>query len=252
MKLKQLMTLLLATLIGFTPLSTFSAEKQQSKTTKQAPKKSGKVSTKKTAEKKSAATAQSVQQYQQTGLASFYAKKFNGRKTANGEIYNDNLLTAAHRTLPLGTVVKVTNLRNGRQVTVRINDRGPFIKGRIIDLSRRAASEIGMIASGITQVKIETVKISGKLKSEAVAEISPKPTASQTKTPQPGEFIVQVRTNSETEAKQLAQKLQKTAQFRSESGRYFLILPANSQLEVNQIKQQLYKIGQFQIFTYSK
>lgn len=248
MTLKQLMTLLITVLIGFSPVSALSAEKQQNNATKQAPKKHSKASGKKAATQ----TLPTDKQYQQTGLASFYAKKFNGRKTASGERYQDNLLTAAHRTLPLGTMVKVTNLRNGHQITVRINDRGPFIKGRIIDLSRRAAGELGMVSAGMARVKIETIKINRKLTPETVVEILPKPTASKGKALLPTPFTVQVQTNSESEAKHLAQKLQTTAQIRLENGQYFLMLPATSQLEVNQIKQQLYKIGQFQIFTYSK
>lgn len=91
----------------------------------------------------------------QSGIASFYANKFNGRLTANGEIFSNSKMTAAHKTLEFGTIVRVTNRRNGRQVTVRINDRGPWIKGRVIDLSRAAAREIGMIKRGTARVDIE-------------------------------------------------------------------------------------------------
>lgn len=91
----------------------------------------------------------------QSGVASFYANKFNGRLTANGEIFSNSKMTAAHKTLKFGTVVRVTNRRNGRKVKVRINDRGPWVKGRIIDLSRVAAREIGMINSGTARVDIE-------------------------------------------------------------------------------------------------
>ena len=91
----------------------------------------------------------------ETGMASWYGKKFHGRKTANGERYNMNALTAAHRTLPFGTVVRVTNLDNGRSVVVRINDRGPFKKGRIIDLSRKAARELDMIGPGVVKVRLK-------------------------------------------------------------------------------------------------
>ena len=91
----------------------------------------------------------------QSGIASFYANKFNGRLTANGEIFSNSKMTAAHKTLEFGTIVRVTNRRNGRQVMVRINDRGPWIKGRVIDLSRAAAREIGMIKRGTARVDIE-------------------------------------------------------------------------------------------------
>ena len=89
------------------------------------------------------------------GKASWYGPKFHGRRTANGEIFNSNALTAAHRSLPFGTKVKVTNVRNGRSVIVRINDRGPFIKGRIIDVSAGAARRLNMIGSGIATVQLE-------------------------------------------------------------------------------------------------
>lgn len=92
-----------------------------------------------------------------TGTASWYGGKFHGRKTANGETYNQNALTAAHRYLPFGTEVVVTNQNNGESVVVRINDRGPFTGGRIIDLSRQAASEIGMINAGTARVTVEVI-----------------------------------------------------------------------------------------------
>lgn len=91
------------------------------------------------------------------GKASFYANQFHGRKTANGETFNMNKLTAAHPSLPFGTWVRVTNLRNGKEVIVRINDRGPYVKGRVIDLSVGAAKEIGLLKSGITKVKLEAL-----------------------------------------------------------------------------------------------
>lgn len=88
----------------------------------------------------------------QSGVASWYGGKFHGRKTASGELYNQNALTAAHRSLPFGTRVRVTNTNNGNAVVVRINDRGPFVGGRVIDLSRAAASSIGI--NGLGHVKI--------------------------------------------------------------------------------------------------
>jgi rare lipoprotein A len=91
------------------------------------------------------------------GDASFYAGQFIGRRTANGERYTGRKLTAAHRVLPFGTCVKVTNLDNGLDVIVRINDRGPFIPGRIIDLSPAAAKKLHMIKEGVVRVKLEIV-----------------------------------------------------------------------------------------------
>ena len=96
--------------------------------------------------------------YQESGKASYYAMKFHGRKTANGERLNQEANTAAHRKLPFGTMVKVTNVKNGKSVLVRINDRGPFVKGRIIDLTRSAFGSIGNIDSGIIDVRIVVVK----------------------------------------------------------------------------------------------
>src|SRR5215471_7906955 len=98
----------------------------------------------------------------QTGKASYYADKFNGRKTANGETFQNSKLTAAHKTLPFGTKVKVINLDNGKSVKVRINDRGPFVSGRIIDLSKKAAKKIGMVDTGVGNVKIKYKKKRGR------------------------------------------------------------------------------------------
>lgn len=96
--------------------------------------------------------------YSEIGYASFYGDSFVGKMTASGEIYDANQLTAAHRSLPFGTKLKVTNLENWQSVVVRVNDRGPFISGRIIDLSNRAAKELGIIQKGVARVQIEIVK----------------------------------------------------------------------------------------------
>jgi len=93
----------------------------------------------------------------QTGTASYYADKFEGKPTASGEKYKHNKLTAAHKTLPFGTKVKVTNLANNNFVEVVINDRGPYIEGRIIDLSKSAAEKLGFIVQGLAEVKIEVI-----------------------------------------------------------------------------------------------
>ena len=92
--------------------------------------------------------------YREVGVASWYGVPFHGRKTANGEIYDMHSVSAAHPTLPLPSLVKVTNLQNGRSLTVRVNDRGPFAKRRIIDLSRRAAWELGFKEQGTTDVEV--------------------------------------------------------------------------------------------------
>lgn len=94
------------------------------------------------------------QGFSQKGLASWYGKKFHGRKTSNGERYNMYGISAAHKTLPLGTWVRLTNQENGKTLDVRINDRGPFVRGRIIDLSYGAAQKVGLIGPGTARVKI--------------------------------------------------------------------------------------------------
>lgn len=91
----------------------------------------------------------------ESGKASYYADKFVGRRTADGEVFKQNRLTAAHKTLPFGTKVKVINLLNGKKVKVRITDRGPFVQGRIIDLTTKAARRLGMLQQGVAPVEIK-------------------------------------------------------------------------------------------------
>lgn len=92
--------------------------------------------------------------FYQKGIASYYGREFHGKRTANGEIYDMNGISAAHRTLPFSTLVEVRNLENGRKITVRVNDRGPFVPGRIIDLSVGAAKALGIFESGTAMVEI--------------------------------------------------------------------------------------------------
>ena len=99
--------------------------------------------------------------YKANAKASYYAEKFHGRKTANGEIFNMYAMTCAHKTLPFGTVLRITNLSNNKTVDVRVNDRGPFVKGREIDLSKGAAQKLGMIKTGTANVRIEIVSGAG-------------------------------------------------------------------------------------------
>ena len=107
-------------------------------------------------------THQDAKDYSKEGIASYYHNKFNGRRTSSGELYNSTLYTAAHKTLPLNSYAVVTNMNNQRKVIVRINDRGPFSKNRIIDLSHAAAKEIGIIGSGMGMVKIEALHVDSK------------------------------------------------------------------------------------------
>lgn len=113
--------------------------------------------------------------YRETGVASWYGPGFAGKRTANGEIFDPNALTAAHRTLPLPSFVAVTNRDNGRTVVVRVNDRGPFARGRIIDLSRRAAQLLGFDRSGTARVEVRRVYPNGAAAASAPATSAPPP-----------------------------------------------------------------------------
>jgi rare lipoprotein A len=128
------------------------------------------------------------------GIASWYGKEYHGKPTASGEIYNMYAQTAAHRTLPLGTVVQVTNKKNGKSVVVRINDRGPFIKGREIDLSYGAAKRINMVNDGLAPVQIVILELPGRDLTTVAGDY----------TLQVGAFIVEA--NARRLLKQLKQK----------------------------------------------
>ena len=110
--------------------------------------------------------------YSEIGTASWYGEDFNGKPTANGERYNMNTLTAAHRTLPLPSIVRVTNLQNGRSIILRVNDRGPYVKDRIIDLSKRGAQLLGYMGQGTTRVKVEVLPKESKALKEALLNLS--------------------------------------------------------------------------------
>lgn len=185
MRLGKIVTLLLAGFLTFSSLnslastkstkakSSISTKKQTTtKVIKKAVKSSKKVTQKvakkgKTIKKKSVKELHkhTTRKHFQTGVASYYANKFNGRRTANGERFSNAKMTAAHRTLPFGTLVEVTNLRNGRSVIVRINDRGPYAHARVLDLSSAAAKKIGMHHSGVAKVKIAILNKNTKLSS---------------------------------------------------------------------------------------
>ena len=112
--------------------------------------------------------------YSEVGIASWYGEDFHGKSTANGERYEMNTLTAAHRTLPLPCIVKVTNLQNGRSIVARVNDRGPFVKDRIIDLSKRGATLLGYMGQGTTKVRVEIMaKESKALKMAMLGQYNP-------------------------------------------------------------------------------
>jgi rare lipoprotein A len=105
-----------------------------------------------------AQTPSSTQGNEMIGVCSYYARMHHGHITAGGEKFDSNAMTAAHRQLPMGTKLKVTNLANGKSVVVKVNDRGPFVKGRLLSVTRRAAEELGFIKQGVAKVKFEQVQ----------------------------------------------------------------------------------------------
>ena len=115
------------------------------------------------------APAKAAGEHAMEGLAAYYSSRLNGHKTASGQTFNQDALTAAHPTLPFGTRVKVTNTKNGKSVVVRINDRGPTQAGRVVDLSRAAANRIGIGRGGLAPVKLEVVAEAPAKKSRAAA-----------------------------------------------------------------------------------
>lgn len=144
--------------------------------------------------------------FRQRGLASWYGKKFHGRKTSNGETYDMYEISAAHKTLPFDTYVRVHNLSNGKKLEVRINDRGPFVRGRIIDLSYKAARELGIVGPGTATVEIVALGVAVKQETEIKTEKSYKPVDyySGNFTFQVGAFID--RQNAEKRKAELDQK----------------------------------------------
>src|SRR5271169_3501150 len=126
------------------------------------------------------------------GLASWYGKEFDGLPTASGETFRPEKISAAHRTLPLGTVVDVTNEKNGRTVRVKINDRGPFVAGRILDLSRAAAQEIASVGDGVVPVTLRVVTLGDNFRVRAGSDEPPPVTAANTAArSEPGAWAVQ-------------------------------------------------------------
>jgi len=175
--------------------------------------------------------------YNRIGIASWYGPKFHGKKTANGEIFNQNAMTAAHPTLPLPSVVRVTNLKTGKQILVRVNDRGPFIDDRMIDLSKRAAKELGYHSNGITKVRVEYVgpaPLTGKL--------LPIHTASNRASTTPAIHHAVNKTNAENSWPQDTQKKYKIALSRprtSASGWFVQAGAFSNQNKAKQIAEQM-------------
>jgi len=146
----------------------------------------------------------SAQGYVEKGLASWYGKKFHGRKTSNGETYDMYAMTAAHKTLPMGTWVKVNNLGNNREIIVRVNDRGPFVRGRIIDLSYTGAKKMGMVGPGTARVKVTALgrATSYSKKTKVPVAFTPVNYWKGNFTVQVGAF--QIKTNAENYRKKLS------------------------------------------------
>ncbi len=164
--------------------------------------------------------------YSETGVASWYGEDFNGKMTANGERYNMNTLTAAHRTLPLPSIVKVTNLQNGRSVVLRVNDRGPYVKDRIIDLSKRGAQLLGYMGQGTTKVKVEIMAKESKALKEAMltGKVSPEnAVAAAEQAPAPSLFESseeRIKISEETEKAEEAEIYASVGDAKVASGKY--------------------------------
>lgn len=169
--------------------------------------------------------------YNEVGLASWYGTQFNGRPTASGERFDMNSLSAAHKTLPLPALVEVTNLSNGRSAVVRVNDRGPFVDGRIIDLSRGAAEEIGLLSQGVGQVRVRYVgpapRLGGAPLQYAAAAPAQTPSARPSEAPD-SRFWIQAGAFSDATAAHLAaESLGQSARVsdvRIDGQRYFRVI----------------------------
>ena len=137
--------------------------------------------------------------YDETGIASWYGDEFAGRLTANGEIFDPKLVSAAHKTLPMPSVVRVTNLENGKSLVVRLNDRGPFVAGRIIDLSREAAKRLGFLKTGIAKVRVQILaEQSLAMERDAKNNKFPQLVANETMPPVEADNLPRVSLNAST------------------------------------------------------
>lgn len=204
--------------------------------------------------------------YNEIGLASYYHSKFHGRKTASGEVYNENNYTAAHKTLALGTTVLVTNLNNGRQVTVRVNDRGPFSGVRILDLSKRAAKDLGMLSAGVVKVKVEAIAAGKATKASHQKTTTTKPVklkmAQHKAIPRENNivsvgdvskpvFALKVIQLSQSQAVELSSQIQ-GAKIVPNGNQYAVVVEhLASQAESVRLKTKLRQMGFYQIFSYS-
>lgn len=173
--------------------------------------------------------------YVETGTASWYGKDFHAKYTANGEVYDMNTLTAAHRTLPLPSIVRVTNLENGRSLVLRVNDRGPFAKNRIIDISRRGAQLLGFQAQGTAKVKVEIMAEESKALKAAMTG-APAPTV-----------VVKNEPKTITIPKKVVSSYTETAQNASD-GIFYIQAGSFANKDVaDNLKSQLHKYGEINI-----
>ena len=212
---------------------------------------------------------QTARNYSKQGIASYYHHKFNGRKTSNGDIYDSTLYTAAHKTLPLNSYAVVTNMYNQRKVIVRINDRGPFAKDRIIDLSHAAAKEIGIVNYGMGLVKVEALHVdaNGELSGAGTStlakasrteeglkrlvdnEIASTPAPRQNRKVASAERyeIKMVNVASKKNAEQIIQDLALNnvkTEIAAHGQKYHIHLgPFNSKQEINELKTQLRRLN---------
>lgn len=192
--------------------------------------------------------------YKNDVTASYYAEKFHGKRTSNGEIFNMNDLTCAHKSLPFNTILKVTNLSNGKTVQVRVNDRGPFVAGREIDLSKAAAKKLGMITSGTAKVKIQIVKMG---KNDKLSQQTAKSAAKMMEKIEPKKQV-QINSNKMYEiqigsysvkdnATKVGQKIKKAGiknvVLRKSKTNYQVVIKDISGSKVNETKKTLAKIG---------
>lgn len=179
----------------------------------------------------------------ESGTASWYGGKFQGRQTANGEVFDTNKLTAAHKTLPFNTVVKVTNLNNNRSVSVRINDRGPFIEGRVIDLSRAAAEKIDMTVSGVALVELKIISMpEGYIEEELLKSEAVHPEGI------PASYKIQIASFSRADNAQACLDRVKNSGVAAElevsdAGMLRIIVPEVKKEEIDKIKTLLNNIG---------
>ncbi|TCP92185.1 rare lipoprotein A [Cricetibacter osteomyelitidis] len=218
-------------------------------------------------------TTAKAKEYSKTGAASFYHNKFHGRRTASGEAFNQQGFTAAHKTLPLNSYVLVSNPRNNRKVIVRINDRGPFVTSREIDLSKAAAKELGMVAAGVKKVKMEVLHVerNGEISGAGAASLAKLAKNRQVKeniqiakktTDKPNNALTSIKManiSSKQEAEHIIEQLAMknvNAEINKNGKKYeVLFTKLNGQQDVNHVKSKLNQMGksqQVRLYTYNQ